>query len=378
MNSRITSFFFFSFFKGISLCSVLLFYYFGYSEEYVRIEQAIATANIFVPLLILGVTTSFSHSKIIEKTSRFDWLYWSHFIVVFILTITGSVILFLVDSPYQITFMLLSVFCSSRLYSQKYKIENNVIFSSGIDAAPYILISSSFILVYLDFDITRAFTLGFVFFSITAFFVLIREMCQINSREFYKIKEFYSFSGGAFLVSSIVTGAMLSPRAISTFIFEKEELEIFLLTMRYGSIAVLFYQFIYIRFFSNIFKIDKKKILPYAVTFFLFSLFLVFFLLSLLVKAGFIYNGDFIVGVSILISCWIVSSFLEYFISRERRVKRFVKLISFAAPVVLFSSFVISPSARFPLIIGVLMMMVLIQLYSIISKCDSVEEKSTT
>ena len=377
-NNKLLSLLIFAFFKAITFGSVLLFYYFGFSKEYIVIEQAIATANILAPLLLLGITTSFSHSRVVQKSFQFDWIYWSHFMAVFLLTTAGSVILFLFDSKYQVVLIFLSIYCSARLYSQKYKVVNDVIFSSMVDAIPYILICFVFILVYAHFDLNDSLIFCFIFFSISVLAVLVREIVKNEAIKSNEVLKFYSFSGGAFLVSSIVSGAMLAPRALSDFLFEGGDLELFLLTMRFGGVAVLFYQFVYIKCFSDIYRLPKEKIFTYTLVLFSLSAVFVALILFLLVKLEFIYSGKFIISVSMLISCWISSSFLEYFVSREQRVKSFLLLICCFSPIVFFGGNTVDSSIRLPFFVVILMAIVFFQLVSILHRYDFGKKTPTT
>ena len=139
-------------------------------------------------------------------------------------------------------------------------------------------------MVYAHFDLNDSLIFCFIFFSISVLAVLVREIVKNEAIKSNEVLKFYSFSGGAFLVSSIVSGAMLAPRALSDFLFEGGDLELFLLTMRFGGVAVLFYQFVYIKCFSDIYRLPKEKIFTYTLVLFSLSAVFVALILFLLVN----------------------------------------------------------------------------------------------
>lgn len=341
MSNIIKNFLSFTFFKGIVFFSVLLFSYLDYTKEYIQLEQAIAIATMITPFLVFGLTVSFSHYKVTKETSEFDWIYWRHlkYIICFLSIISVSVTVFFSASEWQLTVILLTLFVFSRFYSQSFKIQNNIFHSSLIDSTPYVLIGICLVLVSVGFELIFAFNIVFYIALLFMFFVVDKSSKSLVYIDKGKVLEFYTFGSKAFLVSAIIVAVMMLPRAFVHLIIHERDIEGFLLALRYASISVLFYQFISIKCFSYIYKLEDKYVLIGVIIIYFVAFFLITIGLNFLYYINFITTVKLNYLVALITALWITSSFLEYFVSKANNAALFTKscLLFFVPISVLFS-----------------------------------------
>jgi hypothetical protein len=344
MFSLIKSLCGFVFFKGIVFFSVLLYSYLGFTAEYIQLEQNIAIAMMITPLIVFGLTTSFAHYKITKKTSELDGVYWQHLKYVTAILVALSILFLVFNWKNQTIIILLTFFVFSRLYSQKFKIENNVYYSSFIDSLPYIFISLCLILVFLSVDIDDGMNLVFYILVVLLFYWFYKKSSDFkyiknNSSE---VISFYAFGAKAFLASAIIVAVMMIPRAFADLIVPEQDVEDFLLSLRFASIGVLIYQFISIKYFSAIYKMENKHILVFSIAIYIASFVSVMTGLYVLTYVDIITTAKYNVIASLLTSIWITSAFLEYFVAKNNGVNFFVKTYIFLFTILCISGYFIT------------------------------------
>lgn len=359
----------FAFFKGIVFFSVILFSVLGFTEEYIQLEKNVALATMVTPFLVFGLTMSFSHYNLTEKTNKYDWFYWNHLkyciIVLALLFLCFSIF----QWPNQNAVFLLLLFVFARFYSQSFKIKNNVHYSSFIDALPYIVISISLVFMIVGINLNAVFALLFL---PIVFFIFRQLSIKLSTLSFKGIKpyDFYAFGGKAFYVSAIVVAVIMLPRAFVDYFIENSDIESFLLSLRYATISVLIYQFFSIKFFSNIYSLEHREILLFGSL--IFSMVFLFTLLCLYFVGlfGFIDNSNFNFLSALITAIWVTVSFFEYFVSKSERQNVFllavIVLLALAISFLIFASGF--ASKQYMLIVCLLCVM-FSQLIAIFYKC---------
>lgn len=313
----------FVFFKGIVFFSVILFSVLGFTEEYIQLEKNIALATMVTPFLVFGLTMSFSHYNLTEKTNKYDWFYWNHLKYSIIVLVLLFLCFSIYQWPNQNAVLLLILFVFARFYSQSFKIKNNVPYSSFIDALPYIVISVSLVFLVLGVDFKKALL---TLFGCALFFIfyLINKKVSATPPVSAKGYLFYALGGKAFIVSAIVVAVTMLPRAFVNHFVEGNDIESFLLSLRYATISALVYQFVSIKFYSYIYGLEGKKILVWAgITFSIVFIF-TFVCLYLIESFHFINTSKFILLSSMITAIWLTVAFLEYFVSKSKRQIIFV------------------------------------------------------
>ena len=359
----------FVFFKGIVFVSVILFSVLGFTEEYIQLEKNIALATMVTPFLVFGLTMSFSHYNLTEKTNKYDWFYWNHLRY----SVVVLVLLFLCFSvfqwPNQNAVLLLILFVFSRFYSQSFKIKNNVHYSSFIDALPYIVISISLVFLMIGINLNTVFALFFLPIVFLIFHQLNHKLSTLSSKGI-KPYEFYAFGGKAFYVSAIVVAVTMLPRAFVDYFIEGSDIERFLLSLRYATISVLIYQFLSIKLFSNIYSLEHRKILFFGSLTFSMVLLFTFLFLHFIDLLGFIDNSNFNFLTALITAIWITVSFFEYFVSKSERQNVF--LLAVITLLTLAISFLILASgfaSKQYMLIVCLLCVIASQLVAIFYKC---------
>jgi hypothetical protein len=325
MLNIVKNFLSFGFFKGIVFFSVLLYSYLGFTAEYVQLEQSVALATMITPFLVLGLTTSFSHYKVVKLTSEFDWLYWRHLKYIIYILALSSIVFIALDWGHQQTIILLTLLVYSRFCSQTFKIKNDVFYSSFVDSVPYIFITICLLLLTFNLDITLV---SNIMFYPVVFFIIYRtnsKLANLKHHSDTKPYEFYTFGGKAFLISAIIVSVMLLPRVFAHLIVDEKDMENFFLALRYASIGVLIYQFASIRFFSFIYKMEDKFVLIGVITIYIVSFIFIAISLNFLSYMEVISTVKFNYLAAILTAIWITSAFLEYFVSKVNGVNLFIK-----------------------------------------------------
>jgi len=344
MLSIMQNFLSFAFFKGIVFFSVLFYSYLGFTTEYIQLEQGIALATMITPFLVFGLTTSFSHYKITKRTNKFDWVYWEHLkFVIYILT-PLSVVFIMLGWGHQHTIILLTLFVFSRFYSQPFKTENNVFYSSFIDSIPYIFISVCLLLITLNVNMSLA--LNIVFYTVVIFIIYLvnKKVHRLKNNDKAEAIVFYTFGGKAFLVSAIIVAIMMLPRAFAHLIVNETEIEDFFLALRYASIGVLIYQFISIKLFSYIYKMEGKVVLIGAIAIYIAAFCFITIGLSVLSYIKIISTIKFNYLAALITAIWITSSFLEYFVSKSNSAKLFTKIcLLFVIPISFLLNIAVEP-----------------------------------
>ena len=364
------SFISFAFFKAVVFFSVLIFSFFGYSEEYVLIEKYIAFSSMLVPFVIFGATTTFSHYKINFGFINVEALYWAHALIagIFLGTLSLFFLLFCQDTLFYIL-ALTVLFLYARFYSQPYKIENNVSASSFYDAFPYFIFIFTFFVIYFGGDFKHSSTLSLLILIV--FYVVFTLLKVRRSKPFPsqdEVKFFYSFGGKAFIVSGVTTFIIMAPRAFASNIAHEVNIESYYLSLRYIAILVLFYQFISIRWFVSIYKVPVSKIGFLCLAMYFVSFFSSFALLNFLHAFSIIPDDSFLLYAANICALWILSSCLEYYISREGGVAVFLKSLTSSAIAMSLFYFIFNPSHVFFMTL-VVSLFVLVQYFSIV-KCS--------
>ena len=367
MKEIIQKFIVFSSFKGITFFSILLFSLVGFSEEYIVIEQAIAQASIFVPFLAFGLTTSYSHYLINTDNTEIEYVYWRHISLVSFLCLLGAFVAFVSSNSWFVVIAMVQVILISRFFSQKYKVQNNVLIASFYDSVPYIILTVIVLLLSLEVVFEQALMILLLFSVFIYAFNISKELYKSKKDKFEpkRIFVFYKFGFSALLVSIVATSIVVSPRAFASSLVPQEELESYFLSLRYSAITVMVYQFVSIKWFSKIYKLALNKVLSVAVTLYLLAFIATNVGLFVIDKFDFLLGTENILFASNLTALWITSSFLEYFVNRERGVVLFCLLVTPLVFFVFFLLFYFKPTEyRFWFSISVTSL-VLVQIVSI-------------
>lgn len=308
---------------------LLLYPIAGFAQEYVTLETQLAKALMFTPLLILGLTTSFSHYKINVEDVSIDRLYWGYILALSVFLVMLIVGVNFVEPTALASIAILTLIVASRFISQAYKTKSDVLIAALCDACPYLIFL--FILVGLIFQVPLNTAVGWGFLWVFAPLLIIVLVFYLGSPAHLVFSahtlDFFKFGLRASLVSIVSSVYMAAPRAYPDLFIPYAEQEIFYLSLRYSLAIVFLYQFFYVRYFEIIYRLESKSAIASSLFIFLFSYAFSFFSLSLLVLFGILRSDEYVHFSCLLVSVWTASSFLEYFISRFFLVSKFLWLV---------------------------------------------------
>ena len=312
--------------KVVVFISVLLFSIFDFVKQYVMIEQAIAFASMCIPIFIFGATTSYSHYKIAARLADIERIYWCQFLWIFGILLIVFYCGYLFSADIFLSTMLMLFFIFSRFYSQTYKVDGRVIGASIIDSLPYLLLIMILGGLLLGVSLELA---AFFAVSVSAPFMLwtggrLLRISKFSGKLLQSVKSFYAFGLSAFLVSSVVMFCFMAPRAFAQLLVPEANLENYFLTLRFGLIVVLVYQFASIKWFSRIYKMELEEIGLWAVLILAVGISVTYFSIILTYQLGFIASSEYALFTSMYTGLWVLSSFFEYYVNRESGSRLFV------------------------------------------------------